>query len=166
MARPWQAGKGCTPWDNLGDQFGISLKGTETPGAAFELVKSIHPSITCTPEPLSLLEIFPHVERSVFIFLSELLGFFPSVSSGISGWIIGGGAGGGFQHKAGGDMGILPLQPLGVGLRSRGGVSQPGLYVAMMGLAPPEAFGCFLFSLWSSGLLKLLEEHESFGFHA
>lgn len=89
------------------------------------------------PFILSLLEIFPHVERSVFIFLSELLGFFSSVSSGISGWIIGGGASGGFQHKAGGDMGILPFQPLGVGLRSRGGRFSARIICCYDGISPP-----------------------------
>ena len=86
----------------------------------------MHPSIVCPQEPCSLLEIFPYVERSVFIFINEFLGFFPSLSSGIRGQIFGGGNRRGFpgtpEAEAGEHVGILPLQLLGIGVMSKGGL--------------------------------------------
>lgn len=90
------------------------------------------PSIICPREPCSLLEIFPYVERSVFIFVNEFLGFFPSLSSGIRGRIFGGGGEedrrvfpGAPAAEAGEHVGMLPLQLLGIGVRN-----QEGLFLA------------------------------------
>lgn len=85
----------------------------------------MHPSIICPREPRSLLEIVPYVERSVFIFVNEFLGFFPSLSS-IRGRIFGGRDRRGFpgapKAEAGEHMGILPLQLLGIGVMNKGGL--------------------------------------------